>query len=124
MFLKITLITNISLNPSPIYIHDPSNHKNITDEDFLDEIKGICYLSLLGHGPRYITHVTVSAGAESPYPEGRVCVPVTDRIPGRGGRNVGEIQRGLSDGQVVSIRVQLGYVLDYVGLFQGEGFGG
>lgn len=112
MFLKITSLTSTSLNPSPFDISDLSNHKNITDEDFLDEVKGIWYLSLLGHGPRYITHVTVDAGAEFPYPEGRVCVLVTDRVPGG---NVDEIQGGLTDGQIESIGVQLGYILEYVG---------
>ncbi|BCR88144.1 uncharacterized protein ACHE_40708S [Aspergillus chevalieri] len=97
------------LNPEPFDIHDPSSHKEITDEDFLDEVKCIWYLSLLGHGPRYIKYVTASASAEFPYPEGRVFFLVTDRVPGE---NVDEIRGELSDAQVESIGVQLGYILD------------
>ena len=40
-----------------------------------------------------------------------MCVLVTDRVPGV---SVDVIREGLSDGQIESIGVQLGYILEYV----------
>lgn len=96
------------MNPGILNTNESRCFRKAADKDFYDEVKTVHILQEVGHGPEYISHITFDAGPFFPYPEGRISLLVTSRVPGK------SVNRTLSDEQIEKIHEQVEFAIKYV----------